>query len=413
MLKKSPESWSNYLGEIFESGIFQEKHAHGDRVLLGCVALLLGISILMVYSTTAVISFQREGISTLILRKHLMHIILGLIVFFVSSRLNISILRKLQTILPIVAVALLVFVLLPGLGRSAGGARRWISLGIFNFQPGELAKLATVFYFAGYIARHEKHMLRFLHGAVMPLVTVGFISGLLLLQPDFGTSAIITIVTFFLLLTVSKLKHLGIIGLLASLMAGLLVFMAPYRMQRLKTFLDPFAQASSSGYQLVQSLIAVGSGGLSGAGIGAGEQKLFYLPAAHTDFIFAVIAEELGFYGSMAVIILFLIIAYRGIKIALAFEGDIFRRILSLGCTLLLVIPCFLNIAVVTGLLPTKGLVLPLIAYGGSAMLVNLGIVGLLYGLSRDVECESEQGQHLYVINRMPRTPKSLSVGGG
>lgn len=354
----------------------------GDRVLLGACLLLLGLSCLMVYSTTAVVAEQELGNSLAYLKKHIFHVLLGLGSFAFISRLPSDLFRGVSIPLFLLACILLVGVL--AFGQEAGGARRWLSLGFVRFQPGELAKVAAVLYFSSYIARHRERMVYFLPGAVIPFSVVCVVSALLLLEPDFGSAAIIAIVVFLQLFTVSKPGHLFGIGILAAICAALLLIFEPYRMRRLKTFLDPFEDASNAGYQLVQSMIAVGSGGAFGAGLGAGEQKLFYLPAAHTDFIFAVIAEELGFIGCLVVLALFAVIALRGLRIAKQLESDPYKYALAVGCTLLIVVPCLLNISVVTGLLPTKGLVLPLIAYGGTAMMANLSIVGVLYRLSKE-----------------------------
>lgn len=359
-----------------------DQDLQGDKVFLAACLTLLGLSCLMVYSTTAVIAEQELGSSMAYLKKHLVHMVLGLVGFVVIINLPSEFFKKVSVPFFLLVSLLLICVL--AFGHEAGGARRWLSIGPLRFQPGELAKLAAVLYFASYISRHREGMLNFFAGALIPFVVVCVLSALLLLEPDFGSAAIISLVVFLQLFTVSRFSHLLSIGFIASLGAALLLIFEPYRMRRLQTFLDPFADASNAGYQLVQSMIAVGSGGTLGAGLGAGEQKLFYLPAAHTDFIFAVIAEELGFIGSTLVLFLFMLIAFRGLKIAERLKENSYLYSLAIGCTLLLVIPCLLNVGVVTGLLPTKGLVLPLIAYGGTAMIANIAIVGILFRLSKE-----------------------------
>ena len=362
-----------------------DQDINGDKVFLGACLTLIGLSCLMVYSTTAVIAEQELGSSMAYVKKHLIHLAIGLVGFFVITKLPGEFFKKVSIPFFLLVSFLLVCVL--AFGHEAGGARRWLAIGPLRFQPGELAKLAAVLYFSSYISRHKERMLNFSAGALVPFVVVCLVSALLLLEPDFGSAAIIALVVFLQLFTVSRFSHLFSIGLLASLGAALLLVFEPYRMRRLKTFLDPFADASDAGYQLVQSMIAVGSGGPLGAGLGAGEQKLFYLPAAHTDFIFAVIAEELGFIGCTLVLALFAVIAVRGLKIAERLKENAYLYSLAIGCTLLLVIPCLLNVGVVTGLLPTKGLVLPLIAYGGTAMIANLAVVGILFRLSKEHPC--------------------------
>jgi cell division protein FtsW len=223
----------------------------------------------------------------------------------------------------------------------------------------------------------------FLTGVLIPFLIVATAGGLLLLQPDFGTTVILMSVVFFQLFTVARLRHLIAIGLAGVVALGVMAVSSPYRFRRLESFLDPFKDASATGYQLIQSLIAVGSGGLFGQGLGASKQKLFYLPASHTDFIFAVIVEELGLVGALFVVGLFVLIAVRGLRVARRLSADGFLSSLALGCTLIIVLPALLNMGVVLGLFPTKGLVLPLVAYGGTAMIVHLAAYGILLRLSR------------------------------
>jgi cell division protein FtsW len=278
---------------------------------------------------------------------------------------------------------LLLITLIPGIGHVAGGARRWLILGPLRIQPGEIAKLCTVIYFASYIDRHQDKMRTFVGGVLIPLLVLSLFASLLLLEPDFGSTVVILSVVFCQLFLVCRLRHMAGVGLALVSALSVLVIFSPYRMKRFISFLDPFNNAASSGYQLIQSLIAVGSGGVSGTGLGSGKQKLYYLPAAHTDFIFAVIAEELGIMGALFVLGLFLVILVRGLGIARRLQDKPYLASLALGCTLLMVVPALLNMGVVLGLLPTKGMVLPLVAYGGTAMIVHLAALGILLRLSR------------------------------
>lgn len=354
-----------------------------DRLLLLSTLALLALSILMVYSATAVVSQEQFGDATVLLRAHILHIFVGIGGFVFFTVCDPDRLRRLAIPLLFIGYAMLLLLLIPGVGHLAGGAQRWFALGPLRFQPGELVKLIFVIYFASYISRHNQQMLRFVPGTFVPCLLLMLAAGLLLLQPDFGSTVILLSVVFCQLLLASRLLHLAGVGLAGGCVLALLVFISPYRMQRVLSFLDPFSHPSSSGYQLIQSLIAVGSGGTTGAGLGAGKQKLFYLPAAHTDFIYAVIAEELGLAGGLAVLGVFLVIAYRGLSIAHRLSEDFFLSSLALGCTLLIVLPALLNMGVVLGLLPTKGMVLPLVAYGGTAMVVDLATMGVLVRLSR------------------------------
>ncbi|OVE79944.1 putative lipid II flippase FtsW [bacterium J17] len=350
--------------------------------------LLLAISILMVFSATAIVAEETLGTPTVMIVKHLVHICVGLFVMFFFWSISPSKLYSLAGPALVLSFLLLILVAIPGVGHAAGGARRWLVIGPLRFQPGELAKLALILYVASYISRQKSKMFRFFPGALFPCVLVAVFSCLLLLEPDFGTSVILLLVVFCQLLTSSRLLHLLGIGLAGLMAFSVLLFTSPYRMRRFQVFLSPFEDPSNAGYQLVQSLVAVGSGGIWGQGLGAGKQKLFYLPAAHTDFIFAVISEELGLIGAVFVLFLFILVAFRGFKLVHKFADRPFKCALALGCTLLIVVPAFLNMGVVTGLLPTKGLVLPLVAYGGTAMVINLSIIGVLLRLSADDECD-------------------------
>ena len=361
-----------------------------DPWLLGAVLVLIAVSILMVFSTTAILSKEFYGDGTAMVKRHLLSVIMGFMAFIAISKINPHSLKKIAVPGLITTIILLALVLSPAVGRTAGGAQRWVSLGFIKLQPGELAKILMVLYFSTYIETHWKKMTGFFEGAIVPFSLIGLVGGLLLLEPDFGTTAVIGIVVLGQLFIAARLSHLISIGVAGVSAAILLVLHSPYRLKRFLAFLDPFAAADTSGYQLIQSLIAVGSGGIWGSGLGAGKQKLYYLPAAHTDFIFAVISEELGLIGALFVLSLFLVILYRGLIIAKKLSYDPFLCSLSIGCTLLVVVPALLNVGVVTGVLPTKGLVLPLVAYGGTAMIVHLGAMGLLFKLSSIPDTEQE-----------------------
>jgi len=352
-------------------------------LVLACVFCLIALSILMVFSTTSVVSGGGGDPSILMLKKHLFQILLGLSLCWATYRLPLETIYKLTPIALIISLVSLVAVLIPGLGTAAGGAQRWFSVGPLRIQPGELAKVSVIFYMATYIGRQHSKMKQFVKGAVIPLAFVAMFGVLLLSQPDFGSTVIIFTVVLLQLLLVSHIKHLLALGAVGLVGVVSLILVSPYRFRRFQSFLDPLADASASGYQLVQSLIAVGSGGLFGQGLGAGKQKLFYLPAAHTDFIYAVIAEELGLLGAGCVLLLFCLIALSGYAAAIRLAGDPLKSSLAVGCTSLIVIPAILNMGVVLGLLPTKGLVLPFVSYGGTAMLTNCIVLGVLMKLLR------------------------------
>lgn len=353
-----------------------------DGWLVLCTMLLLALSVLMVFSSTAVVSQELYGDPARMVKQHVIHVIAGALALLLCARLQTDVLYRVAPLLLVLSLILLLLTLIPGVGQLAGGARRWLGAGPLRFQPGEVTKLAAIVYFASYIARHRERMTDLGAGIIRPFVVLAMLSGLLLAEPDFGSTVVILAVVFAQLFMAARITHLLGIGVIAAGGLAVLVVTSPYRFRRFVAFLNPFHDPSSSGYQLIQSLIAVGSGGISGEGLGAGKQKLFYLPAAHTDFIFAVVAEELGTFGALFAVLIFMLILYRGIAIARRLQDEPFLLSLAVGCTSLIVLPAILNMGVVLGLLPTKGMVLPLVAYGGTAMIVHGAAMGILIRLS-------------------------------
>lgn len=360
-----------------------------DPLLLGITGALLVVSLVMVYSTTGVVAQEHFGDALYYVKRQGMAELAGLVALMLASRIKIDFVKKISPFLLPIALLLLIGTLLPGIGDSAGGAKRWVVLGGFRFQPGEFVKLMVIIFMAGYFGRHESTVMSFLDGIFKPLLIVAVVCGLFLVQPDFGSSAIIAAVTLAMA-TASGARLRYIFGGLGALIlaGGLLVVISPYRMSRIMSFLSPGSDPAGKGYQLIQSLIAVGTGNISGVGLGGSQQKLFFLPAAHTDFIFAVIAEEFGFIGCLAVIGLFLMLLWRGFVLASRVADDTFSFALSVGLILLVVFPALVNIGVVTGILPTKGLVLPLVGYGGSSLVASLAGIGLLLGVAREHQKE-------------------------
>ncbi len=350
-----------------------------DLILFSSVLILCAIGSLMVFSTTAV-SSNASGTIMGFFNRHILSIVLGVVLAFIAFNISPYTYKKIAVPLLIISVFSLAIVLI--LGRSAGGATRWIQLGGLRVQPGEFVKLVTVIAMATYVDNFREKLGSFVYGVMIPMGALCVFAVLFLLQPDFGSTTVIFLVAgcqLFLVVGLSHFLSLGMVGVVAG---GFLVALSPYRMRRFLAFLDPFSDPSSSGYQLIQSLIAVGSGGILGEGLGVGRQKLFYLPAAHTDFIFAVISEEFGMIGALTVLTLFLVILVRGLKIAFKLSEDLFMSSFAFGLTILIVLPALLNMAVVLGMVPTKGLVLPFISYGGTAMLVSCIAMGMLLRLS-------------------------------
>lgn len=354
-----------------------------DLWLLFAVAALVGLGIVMVFNVGYFHAEELYGDPYAFFRKHLLAGCLGVAIVFGTSRLRPELLQKWAGAILLVSFALLAVVLVPGVGANRGGATRWINLGGFNFQPSEAAKLAMVVYLARWLSRHRDRVHQFHRGIVPPLVVFGACSGLLLLQPDFGTTAILGLVTLMMLFVAgARPLHLAALSALGVTLLWVGVTHAEYRMRRFTAFLNPWEHAQDIAFQLVQSLIAFGSGGFTGVGLGQSRQKLFYLPEAHTDFIFALVGEELGLIGAAMVLALFAVICVRGFRIA-SRHPDHFSALLAFGLTLVIVIGAAVNIGVVLGLLPTKGLALPFLSYGGSALMGAALEVGILAALSR------------------------------
>jgi len=354
-----------------------------DTVLTGCVLALIAFSVLMVYSASLSVAEIRYHDSLRIIRHWLMYIPVGLAVMWWLSRVEITWWRAIA--LPILGFALLLMiaVLVPGLGKEINGAQRWFSLAGQTMQPVELLKPAVVIYMAYYLASFPDRLQQFSTGLAPMLMVLMAVLALLLLQPDFGSAALLSAVCFCMWFVGGvPMRHLA--GVLASFvpLTAIALIAEPYRMQRLTSFIDPWSDPFGSGYQLVQSMIAFGSGGLFGSGIGQGVQKLFYLPEVFTDFISASIAEELGLMGTLSVICVFSILLGRGLWLAMQ-QADMFPRLLILGCTLLLGFAFIINLGAAMGIMPTKGMPMPFISYGGSALIGECVLIGLILSVQR------------------------------
>ena len=357
-----------------------------DYVLFLVVLGLLGLGIVMVYSASAILAMDRFRDPYFFLKKQAFWAVLGLGVLWGVMSVDYRRWRPYVFWFLVAAAGLLVLVLVPPFGQSINGTRRWLRWGPFSFQPTELAKLALVLYLADFLARRQATITLFFRGVLPPLLVTGLISGLVLLQPDLGSSvALATLVFCMLFLAGAQPLHMGLIGASAVPVVVLAIYVAPYRLRRLFAFLDPWADPRGAGFQIIQSYLALGGGGLFGRGLGDSKQKLFYLPEPHTDFIFAIVGEELGFIGAVVTIGLFGLLLWRGIRIGLR-VADPFAALTAFGLTAYLTTQAVVNLGVVVGLLPTKGLPLPFVSFGGSSLLVAMAAVGLLLNISQHAE---------------------------
>jgi len=354
-----------------------------DPWLLIATAGLVGLGIVMVFNASYFHAQERYGDPLIFFRKHLFAVACGATLLLLVSHVRLEWFDRLAYPALIAIMIALVLVLVPGVGIARGGARRWIAIGPLNFQPSEFAKMIVVLYLARSIAHKRERMTHFLTGVVPHVVVVGVCALLVVVQPDFGTAVILVLVLALMLFGGgARPAHLFGLALLALPAVGFALIRAPYRWRRILAFVDPWRYSQDIAFQLVQSLIAFGSGGVAGVGLGESKQKMFFLPAAHTDFIFALIGEELGFLGAVAVLALFAVVGIRGFRIALR-HPDPFASMLALGMTLVILLEAIVNVGVVLGLLPTKGLALPFLSYGGSALIGTMLEVGILASLSR------------------------------
>jgi len=354
-----------------------------DKWMLLAIVALLAVGMTMVLSTSYLYSQERYGDGTYFFRKQMIAMGAGALALIACAMIPSALYRKFAYPLLALSFIILSLVLVPGVGVNRGGARRWIMFPGFAFQPSELAKLALVFYLAHSMAKKEQMIRTFSVGVLPHLIVTGLFAGMLLLEPDFGTALMLTMLLYFMLfMGGARIHHLLATALMALPVLIYLMTKADYRIRRLMSFLDPWSDAAGSGFHVIQSLIAFGSGQIWGRGLGESRQKLFYLPEAHTDFVFSVIGEELGLLGALAVLALFGIIVARGLQLTAKIEEP-FDQYLAFGLTVLLGLQALIHMGVVMGLMPTKGLVLPFISYGGSAMVINLMEAGILLGLSR------------------------------
>lgn len=354
---------------------------HIDIWFLFAVLTLLGLGIVMVGSSSLSIADREFNQPFYYLIRQVTYVGLGLALAAVVVRIRLEYLVRSSGLLLILSMMLLALVLMPGIGHEVNGSARWLSLGVFNLQPSEFAKLFALIYLAGYLVRRSDEVRTAVRGFVKPMLILTLICTLLLAEPDFGAAAVLLATAMgMMFLGGVRIWQFGVLLVCVALALAALIYTSPYRLERLTAFMNPWADPFASGFQLTQALIAFGRGEWFGVGLGNGIQKLFYLPEAHTDFLFAVMAEELGLLGSLFVIFLFGLIVVRAFVIGRRAErvDKKFEAYLAYGLGLWIGIQAFINIGVNMGVLPTKGLTLPFMSYGGSSLLVMCVVMALL-----------------------------------
>lgn len=363
-----------------------------DHTLLFVTLTLALVGLVMVFSASAIVAGNRFQDPEFFLKRQIAWLGFGFLLMHLTSRIDYTLWKKLSIPILVCMLMLLVLVLIPGIGVAAKGARRWLRAGPISIQPAEMVKLVAVIYLAAYLTKKTDKLTLFRSGLLPALIVIGLLSGLVLLEPDLGTVVVMGLLTISLLfLGGARIAHLVGLALCAIPVVLVLVLGSSYRRQRLMTFLAPWKDASDAGFQITQSFLAFGSGGPFGVGLGEGKQKLFFLPEAHTDFVLALVGEELGLAGTATVILLFAVFVWRGFQIAARARVP-FGKFLGMGITLLIGIQALVNAAVVTGLLPTKGLTLPFVSYGGSSLVVSCVGVGMLLSISRDRHAGGSKG---------------------
>ncbi|WP_418790566.1 stage V sporulation protein E [Phosphitispora sp. TUW77] len=354
-----------------------------DILLFGAVVLLLGIGVVMVYSASQVTAYEKLDDTFYYLKKQALWALIGITAMALVMKIDYWKYKKWAVLFLILAFILLIAVVLPGIGTSVKGAQRWLGVGSMRIQPSEVIKLSLVIFMSYGLTKNRSRIKQFTSGMLPYLAILAAACILILLQPDLGTAVSLAGTVYIMLFAAgARGKHLFYLAMAGLAAVGLAIILEPYRMSRFLAFLDPWADPRGTGFHIIQSLYAIGSGGLFGLGLGQSHQKFFYLPEQHTDFIFAVLGEELGFFGGAFVILLFLVFVWRGFKIALSTQ-DPFASLLAVGLTSMIALQAIINIGVVTGSLPITGIPLPLLSFGGSSLVFTLIGVGILLNISR------------------------------
>ena len=380
MLKKRIYTFFYFVVNILLNGDIMKS----NKWLFINVITLMFFGLLMIYSSSSIWSLYKFGNSFHYCIYQGIFIIIGIILIIILSKIDYHVYYKLSTKLLISSIILLILVLIPGIGVVRNGSRSWFGVGGFGIQPSEFAKIALIIYTAKYLDKSDKYIKDYKKG-VFPILAVLFlIFGLIMLEPDFGTGMIIVISIISLLFIAGvNMKFFAILGCIGIIGIIVLVMIAPYRMDRITSFLNPWSDPLGTGFQIIQSLYSIGPGGLLGMGLFNSRQKHFYLPEPQTDFIFSIISEEFGVLGVIIVVSLFSFMLYRSIKISLNCENS-FTKYLSFGLIFQMIIQTILNLSVVIGLIPVTGVTLPFLSYGGSSLLISSISMGIILGISRE-----------------------------
>jgi cell division protein FtsW len=356
-----------------------------DFLILVITLILVTVGTAMIYSSSSILAMERFKDGQFFLKKQIFFVVIGMGAMVLMTKLDYHSLKKLAYPGVFLSIILLLLIFVPHLGVRAGGARRWLNLGLFSFQVTELVKVCIVLFLAHFLTRQVNQLKTFSRGVLIPLLVTSVIIVLIALEPDFGAVVMITMIFMLMLfLAGSRITHLAGLTALFIPAAVWMIMFKSYRIDRLKVFMNPWNDPGNKGFQIIQSLLSFGSGGAFGVGIGDGMQKLFYLPEPHTDFILSVIAEESGFVGVAVIIFLFAILIVRGFIVAFR-APDLFGTLLAAGLTMVLAMGAFINIAGVMGLIPLKGLTLPFLSYGGASLVMSLVTVGILLNISSHI----------------------------
>lgn len=363
------------------------KKGSSDFTLMIATILLVFIGIIMVFSSSFPDAYYKYNNGYFFLIRQLIYSGIGIFIMFIFMSFDYRRLYKMSNLIFIVCI-LATFLIFSPLAKNINGATRWVDFGSFTFMPSETMKLGAIIFLAKFLAKKKDDIKSFFYGVMPAFLIIGIACGLIIIQKDLSTSAVLGISLFIMLfisgMKMSQLMGLSIIGLGAATIA---ILIEPFRRERIFAFLDPFKHKDTSGWQVVQSLYALGSGGLFGLGLGQSRQKFFYIPEPYNDFIFAIIGEELGFVGAVTVILLFLLFIWRGIRIALKAK-DLFGCLLASGIVSLIAVQSFIHIAVVTSSMPPTGIPLPFVSYGGTSLIVFLAAVGILLNISKTTELD-------------------------